>query len=45
MKLIVDDKKNYNEDSNNAEPVNSGRCCNNCNEEVVIPHRIAEVLK
>tara|TARA_R100001510_G_C7466988_1_gene84959 strand:+ start:135 stop:272 length:138 start_codon:yes stop_codon:yes gene_type:complete len=31
--------------SNNAEPVNSGRCCNNCNEEVVIPYRIAEVLK
>ena len=28
------------EHSNNAEPVNSGRCCNKCNREVVIPARI-----
>ena len=26
--------------SNNAEPVNSGRCCNACNRNVVIPARI-----
>lgn len=26
--------------SNNAQPVNNGRCCNNCNYTVVIPARI-----
>lgn len=26
---------------NNAEPVNSGRCCDNCNTEKVIPARLA----
>ena len=24
----------------NAEPVNSGRCCDDCNEHVVIPIRL-----
>lgn len=26
--------------SNNAQPVNDGRCCNACNRNVVIPARI-----
>ena len=25
---------------NNAEPINSGRCCNECNTSVVIPTRM-----
>jgi len=25
----------------NAEPVNDGRCCTSCNNEVVIPRRLA----
>ena len=25
---------------NNAEPINSGRCCDTCNIEYVIPKRI-----
>lgn len=25
---------------NNAEPVNDGRCCDNCNDNVVIPARL-----
>lgn len=25
---------------NNAEPVNKGRCCDYCNNEVVIPARL-----
>ena len=29
---------------NNAEPVNNGRCCNDCNSTVVIPARIKEML-
>ena len=29
---------------NNAEPVNDGRCCNDCNSTVVIPVRIKEML-
>lgn len=27
----------------NAEPVNSGRCCKDCNSLVVIPARIAQM--
>jgi hypothetical protein len=26
--------------SNNAEPINDGRCCNECNIEVVVPTRL-----
>jgi hypothetical protein len=26
--------------TNNAEPINEGRCCNDCNTNVVIPARI-----
>jgi hypothetical protein len=29
------------EGGNNAEPINDGRCCNQCNMTVVIPARIA----
>jgi len=29
-------------DGNNAEPVNSGRCCDVCNYQVVVPIRIKE---
>jgi hypothetical protein len=30
---------------NNAEPVNSGRCCNKCNASVVIPLRIINMQR
>ena len=30
---------------NNAEPVNRGRCCNKCNEKVVIPLRILNMKR
>lgn len=33
-------KKITDEFSNNAQPVNNGRCCNKCNREVVVPARI-----
>ena len=29
----------------NAEPVNSGRCCDNCNLTVVIPRRIMSLIR
>ena len=29
---------------NNAQPVNNGRCCNDCNSTVVIPARIKEMM-
>ena len=32
------------EGGNNAEPVNSGRCCDKCNMEVVIPARLGIVM-
>jgi hypothetical protein len=30
---------------NNAEPVNDGRCCSECNMTVVIPTRIGLITK
>ena len=30
---------------NNAEPVNEGRCCDDCNWNVVIPVRMVEMRK
>ena len=29
----------------NAQPVNNGRCCTNCNDSVVLPARIKEMFK
>jgi hypothetical protein len=29
----------------NAEPVNDGRCCDGCNAQIVIPVRIAQIVK
>jgi len=31
-------------DGNNAEPINSGRCCNHCDKTVVIPARIQMMI-
>ena len=28
----------------NAEPINSGRCCGNCNDMVVVPRRIKDFI-
>jgi hypothetical protein len=33
-------EQSYSEYGNNAEPVNSGRCCDNCNRGIVIPSRL-----
>jgi len=33
----------FTEFSNNARPINDGRCCAYCDDHVVIPARIAEV--
>lgn len=30
---------------NNAYPVNDGRCCNKCNQSVVIPERLKAMGK
>ena len=27
---------------NNAQPINSGRCCSHCNDTVVIPQRLSD---
>ena len=32
----------YTEYGHNAEPVNDGRCCDMCNQTVVIPRRIKD---
>ena len=28
----------------NAEPIAEGRCCDRCNEDIVIPHRMADMM-
>lgn len=30
----------FEDEGNNAEPINNGRCCDRCNIEVVIPARL-----
>lgn len=32
------------EDGNNAEPVDEGRCCDDCNIQFVIPARVAQIM-
>jgi hypothetical protein len=34
--------KAYVERGNNAEPVNEGRCCDECNATIVLPARLAQ---
>lgn len=37
-------EKEYNWDQgHNAEPVKTGRCCTNCNYNVVVPERLKKV--
>ena len=31
-------------EGHNAEPVNSGRCCSDCNAMVVIPRRLTQAM-
>tara|TARA_R100000458_G_C8229191_1_gene211398 strand:+ start:221 stop:421 length:201 start_codon:yes stop_codon:yes gene_type:complete len=40
-----DDKGNvYWSEGHNAQPVTNGRCCDDCNDQVVIPVRISSLL-
>jgi DNA-directed RNA polymerase subunit RPC12/RpoP len=32
-------------EGNSAEPINEGRCCDDCNIRVVIPARMKEIKK
>jgi len=32
------------DEGNNAEPINEGRCCNDCNMTVVIPARMSSMF-
>lgn len=48
IKCCICGKKIEERESNNASPLKEGRCCNDCNVKVVIPHRyklIAKILK
>ena len=36
--------QHFDEWGNNAEPVNSGRCCNRCTTYYVIPERIRRMM-
>lgn len=30
---------------NNAAPINDGRCCDLCNDEIVIPRRLIDIMR
>jgi hypothetical protein len=36
-------KKDAGEFGNNAQPIMNGRCCDSCNDEIVLPIRILRV--
>jgi len=33
----------YWDQGNNAQPIDDGRCCNDCNEKIVIPQRMTDM--
>jgi hypothetical protein len=37
--------KPYWSEGNNAQPINNGRCCDDCNMNVVIPARLQRLQK
>jgi len=45
IKCSLCDKDILDSESNNAEPINNGRCCYDCNLEIVIPTRLNEVKR
>ena len=42
--LDKDGNKHYWYGGNNAQPVDDGVCCDNCNKTVVIPERMTNIL-
>ena len=44
IKCSLCDKDILNKESNNAEPINEGRCCYDCNLEIVVPTRISKLI-
>ena len=44
MKCSICKNEIYTEHGHNAEPINDGRCCDMCNQTVVIPFRIKEMF-
>lgn len=37
--------KSYEGYGNNAQPINNGRCCDDCNKTIVVPRRIKDRIK
>jgi len=37
-------RRPYRGSGRSAQPINSGRCCDNCNITVVIPERLREIV-
>tara|TARA_R100000353_G_scaffold79411_1_gene59830 strand:- start:249 stop:455 length:207 start_codon:yes stop_codon:yes gene_type:complete len=42
-KQYTEEGEMYWDQGNNAQPIDDGRCCNDCNRKVVIPARMAEI--
>ena len=34
----------YWDQGNNAEPIAEGRCCDKCDQDIVLPHRLADAM-
>jgi len=45
MKICSICSAKYDGFGNNAQPVNDGRCCDDCNATVVIPTRLGATVK
>jgi len=45
MTNLEGDRVMYWGKGNNAQPINDGRCCDDCNDTVVIPQRIKNVME
>lgn len=45
MKTCSICQREFEEFGNNAQPVNDGRCCDECNSAVVLPARIARMRR
>ena len=42
-KQYTEEGEMYWDQGNNAQPIDDGRCCNECNAHIVIPARMAEI--
>ena len=43
-KLYTSDGEMYWDQGNSAMPIAEGRCCDKCDQDIVLPHRLADAM-